>query len=50
VPSSFSRFLSEDDLKNVRDQYLDALAALEDEENATDDPDEKGDELLFSSQ
>ncbi|MGX5182940.1 hypothetical protein ACWKT5_08975 [Streptomyces avermitilis] len=34
MPTSFSRILNEDDLTEVRNQYLEALEALEAEENA----------------
>ncbi|GAA2489696.1 hypothetical protein [Streptomyces longisporus] len=34
MPTSFSRILNEDDLTEVRNQYLAALEALEAEENA----------------
>jgi hypothetical protein len=37
MPTSFSRVLNDDDLKDVRDQYLAALAALEEEEDAAAD-------------
>jgi hypothetical protein len=35
LPSSFSRFVSEEDLNRVRDEFLSALAELEAEENAS---------------
>lgn len=34
VPTSFSRILSEQDLQQVREQYLSALADLEDDDGA----------------
>ncbi|MET8560142.1 hypothetical protein ABZV75_05820 [Streptomyces flaveolus] len=40
MPTSFSRILNEDDLTEVRNQYLAALEALEAEENA----EQKGEE------
>jgi hypothetical protein len=35
MPTSFSRILNEDDLTEVRNQYLAALQALDDDEKAT---------------
>jgi hypothetical protein len=36
LPSSFSRFVSDDDLNRVRDEYLAALAELEAEDGDED--------------
>ena len=36
LPSSFSRFVSDDDLSRVRDEYLAALAELEAEDGDED--------------
>ncbi|MFJ5294422.1 hypothetical protein [Streptomyces sp. NPDC088348] len=37
MPTSFSRILNEDDLAEVRNQYLQALEAIEEEEQADAD-------------
>ncbi|MFG1610400.1 hypothetical protein [Actinoplanes sp. NPDC049265] len=43
VPSSFSRFVSEEDLNRVRDEFLSALADLEAEDLGEDDAEAEGD-------
>lgn len=37
MPTSFSRILNEEDLAEVRNQYLQALEALEEEEDEEED-------------
>jgi hypothetical protein len=55
VPTSFSRILNEEDLAEVRTQYLQALGALEEEEEADaegaeDDGPRSGAESLTAEQ
>ena len=38
MPTSFSRILNEDDLDQMRNQYLAALEALEADEEADEEP------------